>query len=75
MWPRIPAIFLLGLLVVGVVTASSSSNDNNVVDEPSFPAVELMVKFKKWMDYHDVTYDTHDEKLTRFHIWLDNDGA
>lgn len=38
-------------------------------------SVELMAKFKSWSDYHGKSYESHDEKMKRLQIWLDNDGT
>jgi len=37
-------------------------------------SIELMTKFKNWVDFHGKAYDSHDEKMKRLQIWLDNDG-
>lgn len=37
-------------------------------------SVELMSKFRSWVEYHDKTYDSHDEKMKRLKIWVQNDG-
>lgn len=48
--------------------AATSVNRDNV-------SVELMAKFKSWSDYHRKQYDSHDEKMTRWQIWLENHGT
>jgi hypothetical protein len=35
---------------------------------------ELLSAFKKWMVFHGKEYDSHEEKLKRLQIWIDNDG-
>jgi cathepsin L len=59
----------LSTFAVLLILAASSTNAANVEEGLS---VELMSKFKHWTDYHHKTYDSHDEKMQRLSIWLDN---
>jgi hypothetical protein len=38
-------------------------------------SVDLMTKFKKWVDFHGKVYTTHEEKMQRLQNWVDNDGT
>lgn len=37
--------------------------------------LELMQKFQKWTAFHGRQYDSHEEKMKRLQIWIDNDGT
>jgi C1A family cysteine protease len=53
-----------------LVTLFGSAVATSVQDGLS---VELMAKFKSWVDFHGKNYESHDEKMQRLQIWLDND--
>lgn len=36
-------------------------------------SVELMAKFHSWTKEHDKSYDSHEEKMKRLQIWMEND--
>ena len=38
-------------------------------------SVELMAKFHSWAEYHDKTYESHEDKMERLKIWVQNDGT
>jgi C1A family cysteine protease len=61
----------LSFLILGVVFSSGVATAVNVEQEPL--SVELMTRFKKWEDYHGKQYDSHNEKMKRLQIWVDND--
>lgn len=50
-----------------------SSTVVNAVEERL--STELMSAFKKWVNFHDKKYDSHEEKLMRLHNWVENDGT
>jgi hypothetical protein len=64
MW-RIPSITLLFLTASGATRVESEAS----------LSVELMSKFKGWVDFHQKMYDSHDNKMERLNIWLNNDGT
>jgi hypothetical protein len=37
-------------------------------------SVDLMTKFKHWVDFHGKKYETHEEKMGRLQNWVDNNG-
>jgi hypothetical protein len=37
--------------------------------------VELMGKWKLWTDAHGKTYESHEKKMERLQVWLDNNGT
>jgi C1A family cysteine protease len=62
MW-RIPSITLLFLTASGATRVESEAS----------LSVELMSKFKGWVDFHQKMYDSHENKMERLNIWLNND--
>lgn len=56
-------------LATSCLTAASVAGTSVSLDHLS---VELMAKFKSWSDYHGKQYDSHDEKMSRLQIWLEN---
>jgi C1A family cysteine protease len=36
-------------------------------------SMDLMEKFRSWADFHEKTYDSHEEKMKRLQIWIEND--
>jgi len=69
MWRISAALLLLSLAGGDNVVISASGVDTTML------SVELMAKFKSWSDYHGREYVSHDEKMRRLQVWLDNDGA
>ena len=65
------SVFLLLSLVVG---NSHAEQGHAMVVEKLEASVELMAKFHSWTEEHAKSYDTHDEKLKRLQIWIENDG-
>jgi len=53
-----------------VLLALAASSAVATVDD-----VQLFAEFHQWMDFHQKSYETKDEKHERLQIWLDNDGT
>jgi Cathepsin propeptide inhibitor domain (I29) len=69
--------FLLAFVApVGAYNAAAESDLNLRMEEVEHLSVgvELMAKFHSWTEEHDKTYDSHEEKLKRLQIWVENDG-
>ena len=64
--------FLLAFLAPA--SATSGSNAHVVEMENLELSVELMSKFHSWVEEHDKSYDSHEEKMKRLMIWVENDG-
>jgi hypothetical protein len=68
------------LLVLGAASANKMLQ-HPVVNEHVLEAenlelsVELMSRFHSWVEFHDKKYDSHEEKMKRLKIWIQNDGA
>jgi len=71
--------FVVALQLLG------SANAHQVLKEPALNvnveeaanlglSVELMAKFHAWSDYHEKSYESHEEKMKRLKIWVQNDG-
>ena len=60
---RLPALLLLC-----VVSAMGT------MAEESHLSAELMAKFQHWMTFHGKDYDSHDQRIERLRVWMDNDG-
>lgn len=56
------------LLVLGAASSASAA----VAEETLSTA--LMTDFKKWVDYFGKQYDSHEEKMKRLEIWVNNNG-
>lgn len=70
--------FLLALVApVGAHTVLRDTGVNAIVEEMENLdlSVELMAKFHSWAEEHDKSYDSHDEKLRRLKVWVENDGT
>lgn len=63
---RLACLFLLSL------TATVMADNNNDEQPLSF---ELMAKFQHWTLFHQKEYDSHEQKMERLRIWLENDGT
>lgn len=64
----LPAAALLSSLLTGRATAAVNVEDGGL-------SIEQMVQFQNWAEFHGKSYDSHEEKMTRLQIWLNNDGA
>ena len=60
---------LLLRLSLGAAAAAAAAEQGEVV------SVELMAAFRSWSDDHGKDYDSHEEKMKRLRIWLNNDGT
>ncbi|CAB9499922.1 Senescence-specific cysteine protease SAG39 [Seminavis robusta] len=60
--------FLLAL----VAAPSVATNEGLEVAEHLELGVELMAEFHSWVDEHEKSYDSHEEKLKRLQIWVEN---
>lgn len=38
-------------------------------------STEILTKFHHWVTFHGKFYDSHEEKLRRLQVWLENDGT
>lgn len=67
------------LLVLAAISSSSSSSSVSALKVKEGGegglTVELMSKWKLWTDAHGKTYETHDKKMERLQVWLDNNGT
>lgn len=73
--PKI-AFFLLsstGAAMAHEVLKEPGLNKNIEEAENLELSVELLSKFHSWADYHGKSYDTHEEKMERLAIWVEND--
>jgi hypothetical protein len=59
-----------------VLAAISSTNALKVAEgSEGGLTVELMGKWKLWTDAHGKTYESHEKKMERLQVWLDNNGT
>ena len=67
------SVFYL-LALVAPVSANSGINAHVEEMHHLELSVELMSKFHSWVEEHDKSYDSHEEKMKRLKIWVENDG-
>lgn len=61
-------------LLAFVAPAHSATMDVRMEEVENLKVgVELMAKFHSWSEEHDKTYDSHEEKMKRLQIWVEND--
>jgi hypothetical protein len=59
-----------------VLTAITSANALKVAEgSEGGLTVELMSKWKLWTDAHGKKYESHEKKMERLQVWLDNNGT
>eukprot|EP00586_Coscinodiscus_wailesii_P023555 CAMPEP_0172493924 /NCGR_PEP_ID=MMETSP1066-20121228/32808_1 /TAXON_ID=671091 /ORGANISM="Coscinodiscus wailesii, Strain CCMP2513" /LENGTH=80 /DNA_ID=CAMNT_0013264407 /DNA_START=56 /DNA_END=295 /DNA_ORIENTATION=- len=71
------ALCLLLLTTPSIFSAASTgSSSSDVLGEDSVEADNhpLLAKFENWIAQHEKKYDTHEDFLERFAIWLENDA-
>jgi hypothetical protein len=70
-------IMLLSKNILLVLAATSSSVVALNVAEGSEGGltIELMSKWKLWTDSHGKKYDSHETKMERMQVWVDNNGT
>jgi hypothetical protein len=59
-----------GLTFLLLAAASSASSV-----EEGVGTIELLSKFRSWVEKHDKTYHSHAEEMKRLKIWSDNHGT
>jgi hypothetical protein len=63
------------LLVLAAISSASALKVKEGGSEAVGLTVELMGKWKLWTDAHGKTYESHEKKMERLQVWLDNNGT
>jgi hypothetical protein len=63
---RVACLFIISL-AYSVSSAVFASEEQPL-------SVELMTKFQHWTQFHQKEYESHEQKMERLRIWLENDG-
>jgi hypothetical protein len=61
-------------LLAFVVSSSHAVKEHVIAVDHLEASVEVMSKFHSWTAQHEKSYDSHDEKMKRLRIWVENDG-